>query len=114
MDELTSWLKAENLSDCAPYLQGLSMLQVISLASLPTALVDEKPKLAKKLKSAIKAYKKSTILASNRHPTHSLLVFSLQSSFLPLLLLCSDIIGYRCTLRAYNPVKNNSLKTDWA
>jgi serine/threonine protein phosphatase PrpC len=59
MDELTSWLKAENLSDCAPYLQGLSMLQVISLASLPTALVDEKPKLAKKLKSAIKAYKKS-------------------------------------------------------
>lgn len=60
MDELTAWLKAEGLSECAPHLQGMTLLQVISLSSLPTSLTDDKPKLAKKLKSAIKAYKKST------------------------------------------------------
>jgi len=59
MDELASWLKAEGLSECAPYLSGMSMLQVVSLTSMPTPLVDEKPKLAKKLKGAIKQYKKS-------------------------------------------------------
>ena len=68
MDELTAWLKAENLVECAPYLQGMSMLQVISLTSLPSNLQEEKPKLAKKLKTAIKAYKKSAFFVRTATP----------------------------------------------
>jgi hypothetical protein len=68
MDELSAWLKAEGLTDCAPYLQGMTMVQLIALPSMPQALHDEKPKSFKKLKSAVKAYKKSTFSARTAMP----------------------------------------------
>jgi len=93
MDELTAWLKAESLSECAPYLQGMSLLQVISLSSLPTALLDEKPKLAKKLKSAIKAYKKSTFCCRTAGPLQVATLPTLNASCLLLHARFLDVVS---------------------
>lgn len=58
MDDLAGWLKNEGLSDCYPYVSQYSLSQLVALPSLPQNLLDEKPKLAKKLKSALKSHKK--------------------------------------------------------
>lgn len=60
MDELVAWLEAEGLGECRPYLQGVTLYQLVFVSGVPQAIIDEKPKLAKKLKDKIKSYKKST------------------------------------------------------